>query len=125
MPDSVAGIVRKGAAFFVVRRREGGDLGGKWEFPGGKAEEGEGDREALIREFGEEFAAAVTVGAFLGSAVFEHRGTERNLRAYAVNFTDMNFTLKEHTEWRWAGPEEIKTLDFAPSDKKLFAFLGL
>ncbi|MDR0602349.1 MAG: (deoxy)nucleoside triphosphate pyrophosphohydrolase [Treponema sp.] len=124
MADSVAGIVRRGKDLFIARRGEGGDLGGKWEFPGGKVEEGESDGEALIREFGEEFSAAVTVGPFLGSAVFEHRGAERTLRAYEVRFKKGDFILREHAEWRWADPEEIKALDFADSDRKLLDFIG-
>ncbi|MDR1287419.1 MAG: NUDIX domain-containing protein [Treponema sp.] len=124
MAVSVAGIARRGRLIFIARRKEGGDLGGKWEFPGGKAEEGESDRDALLREFREEFAAAVTVGPFLGSAVFSHRGAERTLRAYEVCFEGADFILREHTEWRWADLEEIKKLDFAGSDQKLFGFLA-
>ncbi|MDR1419180.1 MAG: NUDIX domain-containing protein [Treponema sp.] len=124
MAGSVAGIARRGNLIFIARRGEGGDVGGKWEFPGGKVEEGESDGEALVREFGEEFSAAVTVGPFLGSAVFTHRGTERTLRAYEVRFEGAAFILREHTEWRWADLDEIKKLDFAGSDQKLFGFLS-
>ncbi|MDR2110325.1 MAG: NUDIX domain-containing protein, partial [Spirochaetaceae bacterium] len=48
---SVAGIAVEGGRFFIAQRIPGGDLGGKWEFPGGKVEEGETDAEALIREY--------------------------------------------------------------------------
>ncbi|MDR1105853.1 MAG: NUDIX domain-containing protein [Treponema sp.] len=136
MAVSVAGIARRGRLIFIARRKEGGDLGGKWEFPGGKVEEGESDGDAIVREFREEFAAAVTAGPFLGSAVFSHRGVERTLRAYEVcfegedpletrpGFPKVPFILREHTEWRWADLEEIKKLDFAGSDQKLFGFLS-
>jgi len=121
--NSVAGIAFEGGKLFVARRVKGGDLGEKWEFPGGKAEEGESDTEALIREFDEEFAVGVTVGPLLGSAVFEHRGKSRNLFAYRVEFNNRAFTLREHTEWAWLSLEEIEKLDFAGSDRKLLPAL--
>jgi 8-oxo-dGTP diphosphatase len=120
---SVAGIAVEGGKLFIARRKAGGDLGNKWEFPGGKAEPGETDADALIREFQEEFGVPVTTGALLGTAVFEHRGKTRHLHAYRIFFGERNFTLAEHTEWRWADMEEIETLDFAGSDRLLFPAL--
>ncbi|MDR3343028.1 MAG: (deoxy)nucleoside triphosphate pyrophosphohydrolase [Treponema sp.] len=115
---SVAGIAVEKGKVFIARRIPGGDLGGKWEFPGGKVEAGETDEEALIREFDEELGIPVTIGPLLGTVSFEHRGI-RLLYAYRVYFTGYDFTLSEHTEWRWAGLEEIEPLDFADSDRKL------
>ncbi|MDR1100126.1 MAG: (deoxy)nucleoside triphosphate pyrophosphohydrolase [Treponema sp.] len=120
---SVAGIAVEGQKLFIARRKPGGDLGGKWEFPGGKTEKGESDQAALVREFQEEFGIAVETGAFLGSAVFEHRGAAYDLHAYRIFFTPQPFRPAEHTEWRWAGLEELETLDFAGSDRLLFPLL--
>jgi 8-oxo-dGTP diphosphatase len=116
---SVAGIARRGAAFFVARRVAGGDLGGKWEFPGGKVEDGESDAAALIREYREEFGVAIRVGSLLASDHFEHHQRRRILSAYEVFFDGDGFSLREHTAWRWAPLDEIAALDFADSDRKL------
>jgi 8-oxo-dGTP diphosphatase len=113
----------EGAQFFIARRAAGGDLGGKWEFPGGKAEEGESDQAAMIREYGEEFSVPVKVGPLVGSASFVHRGQSHTLNAYRIHFLDTGFKLAEHTEWRWASIEEIEKLDFVPSDGKLLPVL--
>jgi 8-oxo-dGTP diphosphatase len=117
---SVAGIAAEGGRIFIAKRIPGGDLGGKWEFPGGKVEQGETDADALVREYREEFGVSVRVGPFLGSVLFEHRGTERTLNAYRIHFGGEDFTLSEHTEWRWAAFEEIEGLDFVDSDRRLF-----
>jgi 8-oxo-dGTP diphosphatase len=122
MGDSVAGILLQGGRLFIARRLEGGDLGGKWEFPGGKVERGERGEEALAREFLEEFDLSVTVGPLLGSGAFEHRGQKRNLRAYLVEAGGVP-VLKEHAEWRWAALDEIEGLDFAGSDRSLLPAL--
>jgi len=124
MKHSVAGIALAQGNVFIARRKAGGDLGGKWEFPGGKVEEGEGDADALRREFLEEFGVAVTVGPLLATAEFTHREQRFTLNAYRIFFDSLHFNMTEHTECRWAAPDEIKTLeDFADSDRLLFPSL--
>lgn len=121
--SSVAGIALEGKNFFIARRLPGGDLGEKWEFPGGKTEAGESDEDALIREYDEEFQVSIKTGAFLGTVSFDHRGITHTLNAYRIYFCGRDFILKEHSEWRWADLEEIEKLDFADSDRKLFCYL--
>ncbi|MDR2020682.1 MAG: (deoxy)nucleoside triphosphate pyrophosphohydrolase [Treponema sp.] len=123
MAGSVAGIAVKDGRFFIAQRKAGGDLGGKWEFPGGKVEQGESDEEALRREYLEEFGVLVQTGPFLGSASFEHHGRTHIVNAYRVRLPGGDLTLHEHIRWRWADLEEIKTLDFAGSDLKLLPAL--
>jgi 8-oxo-dGTP diphosphatase len=120
---SVAGIAVQGKRLFIARRVPGGDLGEKWEFPGGKVEEGESCEEALVREFREEFGVTVTVGPRAASSAFEHRGVIRELCAYLITFENLNFVLREHSAWKWADFAEIEKLDFAGSDRKLFPAL--
>jgi 8-oxo-dGTP diphosphatase len=120
MKRSVAGIAIEGNTIFIAQRKDGGDLGGKWEFPGGKVEEGETDGQALVREYQEEFGVNVSVGIPMGTASFEHHGNQFSLHAYQIVFLEKNFTLAEHTQWRWAAFKEIELLDFAGSDRLLF-----
>jgi 8-oxo-dGTP diphosphatase len=120
---SVAGIAVQGGRLFIARRLPGGDLGEKWEFPGGKAEYGETEGEALIREFREEFGVEVTPGPCIASSFFEHGGVVRELRACLARFETTGIMLREHSAWKWADFAEIETLDFAGSDRKLFPAL--
>jgi 8-oxo-dGTP diphosphatase len=124
---SVAGIARLGDKLFIARRVPGGSLGNKWEFPGGKAEEGETEPEALAREFREEFSVSIRVGEELARAVFTHKGVKRNLRAYLIHFETPDpartLVLNDHEEWKWAAIEEIEGLDFVPSDTKILPAL--
>ncbi|AEF81279.1 (deoxy)nucleoside triphosphate pyrophosphohydrolase [Leadbettera azotonutricia] len=122
---SVAGIASEENRFFIARRLPGGDMGGKWEFPGGKAEEGENDEQALVREYLEEFGVSIAIGSKLAEAEFEHKGNKYTLHAYRVYFNSKNFTLAEHSEWSWAGLEEIEKMDFADSDLKLLPALKM
>ena len=123
MKHSVAGIAIEEGRVFIARRKAGGDIGGKWEFPGGKVEEGESDADALQRELLEEFGAAVTVGPLLASGEFSHNGQKFTLNGYRVFFASDRFNMTEHDECRWAALDELETLDFAGSDRLLFPLL--
>jgi len=120
MKRSVAGIAIEEGKVFIARRKAGGDIGGKWEFPGGKVEEGESDADALQREFLEELGVAVTVGPLLASGEFFHNGQKFALNGYRIFFASLHFNMTEHDECRWAALDELETLDFTGSDRLLF-----
>ena len=125
MKKSVAGIAIEDSKFFIARRKAGGDIGGKWEFPGGKVEERENDADALRREFLEEFGVDITVGPLLGSAEFLHKEQKFSLNGYRVFFASLRFIMTEHDECRWAAFDELETLDFAESDRLLFPHFSM
>ncbi|MDR0456410.1 MAG: (deoxy)nucleoside triphosphate pyrophosphohydrolase [Treponema sp.] len=121
--NSVAGIAVEQGKVFIARRKPGGDLGEKWEFPGGKVEEGEADADALRREYLEEFGVVVNVGSLLARVEFVHNERKFLLNAYRIFFTSYCFKITEHSEWRWAALTEIEGLDFAGSDRRLLPAL--
>lgn len=55
-------LIMNEGKLLVARRPINKDQGGKWESPGGKADEGETEQEALIREVMEELGIWVYVG---------------------------------------------------------------
>ena len=120
---SVAGIAIDEGRVFIARRVAGGSLGEKWEFPGGKADEGESDAEALKREYLEELGVAVEVGPLLASAEFSNKGRVFLLNAYQVFFGSTDFNMTMHTEWRWVALDEIVADKFADSDLQLLPAL--
>lgn len=119
---SAAGIILKDNKIFIALRIPGGDMGERWEFPGGKVEDGESFQETLVREYKEEFGADVNVGRHIADASFTHNGKQVELSAFEVSFTEdvQKFILSEHTETRWATLDEIKTLPFVDSDLLLY-----
>jgi 8-oxo-dGTP diphosphatase len=118
--ESVAGVALKGDTVFVARRRQGGDLGGKWEFPGGKVRPGESHADTLRREYLEELSVPVEAGEKIGEAQFVHGDTRFFLNALLVTLQSEDFSLKEHSEYRWVTFAELEQLDFADSDRQIF-----
>ena len=58
----VAGLLIDGGRVLITQRRGDQPMPLKWEFPGGKMEEGESPEAALRRELGEEIGVEVRVG---------------------------------------------------------------
>ncbi len=116
--QSVAGILMYDSLVFIGKRIPQGTMGGKWEFPGGKVEKGETCREALVREFQEEFETDIEVGEQIAQAEFVHNKEPVGLFAYRVYLKsdDIHWVLSEHTDVKWVSLDEISSLDFVDSD---------
>ena len=117
MRQSVVGIVRKDAGFLLGLRKPGGDIGERWEFPGGKCEEGETHEQALIREYEEELAVRISVGRFIAQKHFQNEHRNFELFAYEVNIPEgQTCVSSEHSELKWFSIEEMQNIPIVPSD---------
>ena len=121
---SVASIAIENGKVLVAHRNPTGQMGGRWEFPGGKADEGETDEQAVIREFKEEFGADITVGEKITESSFEHNGEKVLLHAWRIfvphDGMKTPYVLTEHTEYKWVKFSEIKSLNFVDSDMLIY-----
>lgn len=90
----------------------------KYEFPGGKLEEGETPREALHRELIEEMDVNIKIDDMKTYCVVEHRYRDFEIRMYAFlcPMDSDKITLKEHVAAEWLAPERLKELDWAGAD---------
>ena len=124
MSSSIACIDYRDGKIFIAKRQMTGDMGGRWEFPGGKIEEGEDFEIAIKREMKEEFGVDVKVGRQITCGQFEHRGVKCFLYVFEVTFAHdglkQRFVLSEHTDYKWVLPQEIEKLDFVDSDMAVY-----
>ena len=122
MKISVAGIVVKESLVFIARRLNIGQMAGRWEFPGGKVENDEDPKEALKREYKEEFNVDVSVGRQIAEGFFTHNDDKVKLIAYEVFFNEeeINWILTEHSEIKWVALDDIPKNNFVDSDLMLY-----
>jgi 8-oxo-dGTP diphosphatase len=122
--SSIACIAFEGRKVLIAHRNPVGQMGGRWEFPGGKVEPGETDEQAAAREFCEEFGVTIQVGERIASATFKHNGEESNLNAYIITVPHdgmkEKYVLTEHQGYRWAELAEIPQLAFVDSDMLIY-----
>lgn len=122
MVRSVAGVWIRDGRLLLARRGPEGDMGGRWELPGGKCEGSETDAEALMREFREEFELEVRVGDALAETGFVHKGKEHRVAAYRIEAKRLPVRLVEHEETAWFRPGDLPpAATIVDSDLRLLA----
>lgn len=124
MSRSVACIDYRKGKILIAKRIPSGDMGGRWEFPGGKMKEGEEFIQAIKREMNEEFGCGCEVFEQLAEGTFEHKNKKCFLTAFRIQLNNDGikspFMLTEHTETKWVEPDQIKSLSFVDSDLGIF-----
>lgn len=121
--DVVAAVLCRDGKYFIAQRPHDKQLGGMWEFPGGKVEEGETHESALKREMLEEFEAEISVGSYIASTMHAVEGRIINLHFYHSILTGNVFKVIEHADSAWCSVEEMKTFGLAPADFDILPFL--
>lgn len=88
----------------------------KFEFPGGKIEEGEAQEDALHRELFEELNISVMIKSFYFTVVHEYPDFELTMHSYICQVNTKELTLNEHISLKWLKLDELKKLDWAAAD---------
>ena len=125
MSRSVACIDFRNGKILIAKRIAHGEMGDRWEFPGGKIEKGEDFTAAIKREMLEEFGCGSKVFERLAEGSFEHKGKTCSVVAFRVQLENdgikIPFKLTEHTQTAWVEPSEINRLAFVDSDLNIFS----
>lgn len=113
----VAAAIEKDGKIFCAQRLEGKSLGGFWEFPGGKLENGESEEQALLREIQEEFNAEIEIIEFINEASHEYDFGTVTMKTYLCKLLSDQLNLLEHQDSLWLSPNELSSLNWAPVDR--------
>ena len=93
-----------------------GELKGRWEFPGGKIEEGESPQEALMREIDEELETEISVGALIDTIEYDYPEFHLSMDCFWAEVAEGELVLKEHEAAKWLSREELDSVDWLPAD---------
>jgi 8-oxo-dGTP diphosphatase len=120
MKRVVAGLILKQGKLLVCQRTRHQTMPLKWEFPGGKIEEGEQPRAALRRELEEELGILATVGDEVRRIQHEYpNGGMVELRFFIVREYQKEIENRIFREIQWAEPSQLPKYDFLEADLTL------
>lgn len=111
-----AGIWIKGDCVFLGQRKKGQKFPYQWEFPGGKLEDNETFREALIREWREELRVEITPGEFITSYQYPYPDMTVRLEFWEIREVKGEIDYSQFADVMWMPIRDLRTLDLVPAD---------
>jgi len=125
MKRVVAALIVKDGKILVCQRTRHQTMPLKWEFPGGKIEEGEQPRDALRRELEEELGIDATIGNEVSRIRHEYRsGNSVELRFFAVHDYRGDLENRIFRDMQWAERKDLPSFDFLEADLRLVSDLA-
>jgi mutator protein MutT len=92
----VAALIKKDNQILITKRSTGNkDVIGKWEFPGGKVQENESEKEAIIREIKEELEINIKANKLVCNSIYEYPGKTIDLRLYDCTYINGQIILTQ------------------------------
>ena len=88
----------------------------KFEFPGGKIEEGETKEEALHRELLEELSISTKIKSHYLTVEHQYPDFELTMHSFWCEVESKELTLHEHIDQKWLTINELTNLDWAAAD---------
>ena len=109
--------------YFLTKRLDNAYQGGKWEFPGGKVEQGETVAQALARELKEEVNIEVLSCQPLITIDHDYGDKKVCLEVFVVDNYMGEPNAQEGQKQSWFALKEFKNLDFPKANEAIIAKL--
>lgn len=113
------GLIWHRGKLLIARRPEQGLLGGLWEFPGGKQEQGEKLAATVKREIREELGIDVSVKDFFMQVEHQYSHFTVSLHVFHCRYVKGTPRPLGCTEWRWLRPAELTSFAFPRANGKI------
>lgn len=113
--EVVAAIIIKDNKYLVTKRGSG-EFKGLFEFPGGKVEQNESCKDALIREIKEELELDILVNDYLCTINYSYPNFNLIMHTYFSTIINGNITLNEHEAYLWVEKENLQSLEYIAAD---------
>ena len=116
---TVAGVIRNEQGEVLCTLRDQGKyeyVSFKWEFPGGKVEEGETQQQTLTRELHEELEIDVKIGDFFYQVEHDYPDFHLSMAVYECQLISKDMKINVHKGIKWLKPQDIMSLEWAAAD---------
>ena len=114
----VAAIIINQNKILIGKRKDDDIGGGKWEFPGGKIEIGETNKEALKRELHEELGINAKIGKELMNYEHMFKTTIYNISFMEIMEYEGEIRNNAHSEIKWVEFSNLLEYDFISGDDR-------
>ena len=112
----VCGVVIRSNNQVLITQRGDDKNRNKWEFPGGKVEDGECDKEALKRELKEELDLEVYDLDFSSENIHHYDKLVILLIGYKCKTKSDPHKLTDHDKYEWVGISDLQKYNLADAD---------
>ena len=119
MIEVVAALIWNNDKFMICQRPAHKARALRWEFVGGKVEQGETKEQALIRECREELAVSLSVGDVFMDVIHKYPDITVHLTLFNATFAEGVPQKLEHNDIKWIAPAEISNYTFCPADEEI------
>lgn len=113
----VAAIIKKDNKILIAIRKNG-EFAGMYEFPGGKIESNETDKQALIREIQEELSTAISVNKYFMNVNYKYPTFILDMNYYFCSLNNDHIRLNDHSSIKWITLNE-QNINWIPADTQI------
>ncbi len=116
---TVAGVIKNEKGEILCTLRDQGKydyVSFKWEFPGGKIEEGETNEQTLVRELHEELDIDVKINRFIYQVEHDYPDFHLSMAVFDCELVSKQIKMNVHKGIKWLKPENLMELDWAAAD---------
>jgi 8-oxo-dGTP diphosphatase len=116
------GVIRQNGKILLCQRKKGGRYGLKWEFPGGKLEQGEDVEQCLRRELREELGIEIEAIERVETmdAYYEDGGLFRVAYCFITGYEGQPRN-NAFEQIRWVSAAELKSTDMLEGNRPFIA----
>lgn len=113
-------IIENENRILVAQRSEKMSLPLKWEFPGGKIEEGESPEHCIVREIKEELGIHISIKKRLKENIHDYGDRTIQLIPFVCSIVGGEFKILEHKKIIFDEAEKLCNLDWADADVPIY-----
>ncbi len=109
-------VISEEGKVLACQRSSNQEMGGYWEFPGGKIEADESAESALAREMDEELGLNVEVVRCIGKFSHDYGPMILHLMFFSCIADGQTPVLRVHDDLKWLTEDEVHSVEWLPPD---------